>query len=848
MLRLIFNTFICLFFGASHAAEVDFTREVAPLLSRHCLECHDSSTREGKLDLSGKVTAFAGGKHGQGIIPGKPEQSAIWKSVVEDEMPEDRPPLSDAEKQILRRWIEAGAPWTGGTLTADTVKRDPRAAQSWVQRLTLPEYIATVKAATGVDIRAEAERLLPQDTRADGFSNTAYNLTVDLAHVQAHARLAGLIAARMDVAAFAIRFGQKLPLRDSAAWQPLIEKSGHWLLRGPLDATEVAAFQRIPLAVKKEGFDDKTTLTAVIESMLQSPRFLYRIERQSADGKPQPPTPHELASRLSYMLWGAPPDEELLRAAGADELATTAQLTAQISRMMNDPRAIQRSQHFISDWLHLDRLPDLSPDSKRFPTWTKELAADMREETLAFFKDLVWQQKRPLGDLLNAQFTHASPRLAAHYGLKAAVTPLSSASTRPLVLYTMGESSGQQVHDSADGKSPLHLTVQEPDTVRWQAGGLHITKAALIRSEQPPKTLVDAIQKAKALTVEAWLTPADTNQKGPARILTLSSGSSERNFTLGQDRDHYVFRLRTTKTNRNGEPALETANGAVTTELSHVVFTCGPDGRAALYLNGQQVAVRELGGDFSNWNSGFHLALGNEISGDRPWRGSIHRIAIHARAFSPEDIRRAAAELHRYDLAAVPARGGLLTQGSVLTLGGDNASMVERGLFVLHDLLHSAVGNAPPGTDTTPVPSKPGLSQRTISEQRLSQTACGNCHSKFEPLAFALEKFDGIGAHHDEDKHGNKLREDGSIHIPGSTEPLSFKTIPQFMDILARSDRVRLSLTRKVTQFTLGRPLLPEDEARVSAIHTHAGKNGGTYQATLTALLLSEFVSGQPSS
>ena len=74
----------------------------------------------------------------------------------------------------------------------------------------------------------------------------------------------------------------------------------------------------------------------------------------------------------------------------------------------------------------------------------------------------------------------------------------------------------------------------------------------------------------------------------------------------------------------------------------------------------------------------------------------------------------------RYDLSKVPGRGGLLTQGSVLTVGGDDASMVTRGLFVMHELLRGVVRDPPPCVDTTPVPSKPGLTQRMISESRIA--------------------------------------------------------------------------------------------------------------------------------
>jgi hypothetical protein len=196
----------------------------------------------------------------------------------------------------------------------------------------------------------------------------------------------------------------------------------------------------------------------------------------------------------------------------------------------------------------------------------------------------------------------------------------------------------------------------------------------------------------------------------------------------------------------------------------------------------------------------------------------------------------------RYDLSHVPGRGGLLTQGSVLTVGGDDASTVTRGLFVMHELLRGIVRDPPPCVDTTPVPTKPGLTQRAIAESRLANQSCAGCHSKFEPLSFALEKFDGLGAYHEVDEHGNKLREDGSILFPGQERAVRYQSAAELMDLLAGSVRVRETLTWKVTQFALGRPLDAEDAPIVARIHDAAQQAGGTYTGLMTAIVTSDLV------
>ena len=200
----------------------------------------------------------------------------------------------------------------------------------------------------------------------------------------------------------------------------------------------------------------------------------------------------------------------------------------------------------------------------------------------------------------------------------------------------------------------------------------------------------------------------------------------------------------------------------------------------------------------------------------------------------------------RYDLSDVPSRGGILTQGAVLTIGGSEASMVTRGLFVLKDLLFGEVGSPPPELDTSPVPASPGRSHRAIAMERVKSAACGGCHAKFEPLAFGLERFDGLGSYREIDEHGNGLREDGEILFPGTAEAVTYATAAEMMELLAASDRVQRNIARKLTQFAIGRPLVAGDEPAVERIHQGGQTAGGTYQSLIEAIITSDLVRATP--
>ena len=109
------------------------------------------------------------------------------------------------------------------------------------------------------------------------------------------------------------------------------------------------------------GWTVDEALSLIIEAMLQSPRFLYRVENQRGDGSAWSVGEYELASRMSYILWGAPPDKELYRAADKGELSDPAKIKGQVNRMLGDPRAIDQSLRFIHEWLDLGRLDKMKP-------------------------------------------------------------------------------------------------------------------------------------------------------------------------------------------------------------------------------------------------------------------------------------------------------------------------------------------------------------------------------------------------------------------------------------------------------------------------------------------------------
>jgi hypothetical protein len=225
-------------------------------------------------------------------------------------------------------------------------------------------------------------------------------------------------------------------------------------------------------------------------------------------------------------------------------------------------------------------------------------------------------------------------------------------------LYDFSNGWGSTVADVSGKGDPLNLTIQTTAAVQWMGGGLNVVAPATIVSSQPATKITTACKRSDEITLEAWVKPASDNQWGPARIVSISKNTNERNVTLAQGlredepSDLYNVRLRTTTSSANGIPSLTSAEGSLTPDMTHVVFTRQASGRATLYLNGQERAIDNLRGYLSNWDEELKLFLANEAGGERPWLGFYRLVAIYSWALLPEEV------VHNFE-AGLPADDGL---------------------------------------------------------------------------------------------------------------------------------------------------------------------------------------------
>ena len=169
---------------------------------------------------------------------------------------------------------------------------------------------------------------------------------------------------------------------------------------------------------RKQG-DFEGGIRLALQAILASPRFLFRIEQTPSTlraGQTYRIGDHDLASRLSFFLWGSMPDADLLKAAAAGTLRTPAVFEKQVKRMIADPRSEALATRFASQWLRLQDVEKVRPDHHFYSYWDTTLSRAMVRETELFVDSLI-REDRPLTDLLTADHTFVNERLAKHYGI-----------------------------------------------------------------------------------------------------------------------------------------------------------------------------------------------------------------------------------------------------------------------------------------------------------------------------------------------------------------------------------------------------------------------------------------------
>jgi len=290
--------------------------------------------------------------------------------------------------------------------------------KSPIRRMTRFEYNNTVRDLLGDDTQPAAN-FVPEE-EAMGFDNQAAALGVTQILAEQYMVASEKIAAKAVEKLDTLLPCQPAAGEERACASKFIETFGRRAYRRPVEADEVTRLLAVyDWGVSEVGFVRGIEL--VIQGMLQSPHFLYRVEF----GMPDPVqsdvvalSPHEIASRLSYMLWSSMPDEELFAAADAGHLGTAEEIETQARRMLDDPRARQAVANFNAQWLGLSHMESLKKDPVTYPKYDESLRPLWRAETLGFLEDVIFDQGGDVGAMFTATHSVMNAQLATFYGIE----------------------------------------------------------------------------------------------------------------------------------------------------------------------------------------------------------------------------------------------------------------------------------------------------------------------------------------------------------------------------------------------------------------------------------------------
>jgi hypothetical protein len=301
-----------------------------------------------------------------------------------------------------------------------------------IRRMTRTEYDRTIRDLLGDDTHPAAE--FSAEEEALGFTNNAVALTTTSALVEKHMAAAEQISLRVTARLSSLGwYSCNVAAGENVCAAQFIDAFGLRAFRRPLDADTRSALLAAYQKGRTLGSIDANNqvqppfiagLRLVIEAALQSPDFLYRVELSEPNVDDRlPPGPglvrlndYELASRLSYLLWGSMPDEALFAAAAKGELRTKEQVAAQAQRMLEVSQARGQVVEFHRQWLDFDRIHNVGKAEAVFPDWGPAIPELMETESERFIEHVVFDGEGTWDALMSAPYSMLNPSLAAFYG------------------------------------------------------------------------------------------------------------------------------------------------------------------------------------------------------------------------------------------------------------------------------------------------------------------------------------------------------------------------------------------------------------------------------------------------
>ena len=507
-----------------------FDTEIQPFFQQHCIKCHGEGEKiKGKLDLR------TYSDHAE-LLKDADRIEDIISVIEEGEMPpEEEPKIDDKTRVDILDGLKK-------TL-AEAIKSSQSSSQTPIRRMNRFQYANAVKdlLKLKVEVYPLPERMMrdrsnyfkpqtgkipskitvssrplgksglieprlsgvapfPQDLRAEhGFDNRGDHLSLSPLLMESFLNLSRSIVLsdnfnRKTCGVWPSLFEE--PKEKDRTNEIINERLNHFITRAfrrPVDPATLNRYSSHTTDLIKSGSSFLDAMKETVSAILASPRFLYLYDSESKHSKD-----YELATRLSFFLWGSIPDDMLIERAASGDLSNPGVLRAQVERMLLDGRLKRFCDSFPSQWLQLDRIISSVPDPTKYPDFyyappNYRTTMDMMMEPLLLFETILVED-RPITDLIDSDYSYRSKRLSKWYDSK--------------------------VEGRLGG--PVTMAFERVSINDRKEGGV-ITSAAVM-------TMTSGPEETKPITRGAWISGVifnDPPEPPPADVPTLENDDSE---------------------------------------------------------------------------------------------------------------------------------------------------------------------------------------------------------------------------------------------------------------------------------------------------------------------------------
>ncbi|MEN8679137.1 MAG: DUF1592 domain-containing protein [Akkermansiaceae bacterium] len=393
------------FFVLQSEAKKSFKDTVTPFINDYCFKCHSNKRQKGGINFQPALKT-----------PGSSASGKRWKQAIANVKAHDMPP-EDSPKQPSdedrKKFIEAIG------MIKYLSPKDP--GPFVIRRLTKREYGNTLHDLFGVDPAIADD--LPDEVFGEGYLNSLSPLLSEQYLGIAKEILDQILAPDGSPPTEIQKrlFGDAPAAGENEAEfvKDVARSLAKQAYRRPPSGKEVEVLQKVFKLGRDDGLSYSSSLRLMLKAILVSPQFLFITPSVTPDGGQAivPLDNHQLASRLSYLLWATMPDAELSALADDGMLHDPGVYRGQVKRLIGDKRSRALFDGFGAQWLGLGELEAMTFDSARFPQMTPEMRSAMYDEARMFFETLM-RENLSVVNFVKSDFTFLNENLSSLYGLQ----------------------------------------------------------------------------------------------------------------------------------------------------------------------------------------------------------------------------------------------------------------------------------------------------------------------------------------------------------------------------------------------------------------------------------------------